>query len=59
MEQLRSYALNGSLADAFAVAVVPKHEIICLNRYYRTNHIQRICTRSRLVEKDGAKPVRN
>ena len=41
------------------VAEVPKHEIICLNRYYRTNHIQRICTRSRLVEKDGAKPVRN
>ncbi len=26
--------LNGSLPDAFTVAKVPKHEIICLNRYY-------------------------
>src|SRR5437016_13627972 len=51
--------LNGSLPDAFTVAKVPKHEIICLNRYYRTNHIQRICTWSGLVEEDGAKPVRN
>jgi hypothetical protein len=51
--------LNGSLPDAFTVAKAPKHEIICLNRYYRTNDIQRICTWSGLVEEDGAKPVRD